>query len=98
MPVEALRATYEIILCFVPRDGVSCHGLHVDARTVLGPWVHVGNDETMVRMLRYVGATQEQIAEYEDRRRRWGQGSVHITVIGANRKNLLRLDWRKLEK
>jgi hypothetical protein len=31
-------------------------------------------DATMVRMLRYLGATQEQIAHYEDIRRRWGQG------------------------
>jgi hypothetical protein len=60
---------------------------------VLGPWVHVSNDDTMMRMLRYLGATQEQIAEYEDQRRRWGQGSVHVTVWAANRKNLLRIDW-----
>jgi hypothetical protein len=46
----------------------------------------------MMRMLRYLGATQEQIAEYEDQRRRWGQGSVHVTVWAANRKNLLRID------
>jgi hypothetical protein len=48
--------------------------------------VHVGNDETMVRMLRYLGGTDEQIAQYEDMRRRWGQGSVHLSVLGANRR------------
>jgi hypothetical protein len=50
----------------------------------------------MVRMLRYLGATEEQIAEYEDQQQRWGQGSVQIAVHGANRKNLLRIDWTKL--
>jgi hypothetical protein len=62
---------------------------------VLGPWVHVSNDDTIMRMLRYLGATQKQIAEYEDQRRRWGQGSVHVMVLAANRKNLLRIDWSK---
>lgn len=97
MPMEVLRATYEIILCFVPHDGINCHGLHLDCKTVLGPWVHVGTDETMVRMLRYLGGTQEQIAQYQDQRRRWGQGSVHVKLV-PNRKNLLRIDWSKLEK
>jgi hypothetical protein len=60
MPLNVLQATYEIIVCFVPRDGINCHGLHVDCRRALGPWVHVGGDETMVRMLMYLGATQEQ--------------------------------------
>jgi hypothetical protein len=65
---------------------------------VLGPWVHVGTDETMVRMLRYLGATPEQIADYEDQRRRWGQGSLHINLLSLNRRNLLRVDWSKIEK
>jgi hypothetical protein len=52
----------------------------------------VDGDETMVRLLRYVGGTEEQIADYEDQRRRWGQGSVHVSVLRGNRKNLLKLD------
>jgi hypothetical protein len=27
-----------------------------------------------------------------------GQGSVHLSVLGANRKNLLKIDWWKLGK
>jgi hypothetical protein len=45
----------------------------------------------MIRMLRYLGANREQIAMYEDQRRRWGQGSVRLSALGANRKNRLRL-------
>jgi hypothetical protein len=41
----------------------------VDCRTLLDPWLHVGTDETMVRMLAYPGRTKEQIADYEDQRR-----------------------------
>jgi hypothetical protein len=78
------------------RDGVNCHALHVDCKTVLGPWVHVSGDETMVKVLRYLGAMREQVADYEDKRRRWGQGSVHISLLGANRKNLLKIAWAKL--
>jgi hypothetical protein len=96
MPLESIRARFEIVLCFVPRDGVSCHALHVDCRTVLGPWVHVTGDETVLRMLTYLGATKAQLAEYEDHRRQWGQGSVHVSVLGGNRRNLLKIDWSKL--
>lgn len=80
MPLDAIRARYEIVLCFVPRAGINRHGLHVDCKTVLGPWVHVSNDETMVRMLRYLGAAQEQIAQYEDQRRQWGRFASHISA------------------
>jgi hypothetical protein len=45
-----------------------------------------GGDETLVRLMRYLGATDEQIADYEDQRRRWGQGSIHVNLLGANRK------------
>jgi hypothetical protein len=92
MPLDVLSATYNIVLCFVPRDGVSCDALHVDCRTVLGPWVHVGNDETMSGCCGTWG-TPEQIAVNDDQRRRWGQESIHVNVLGGNRKNLLKLDW-----
>jgi hypothetical protein len=41
VPLGFVKAEYEIIVCYVPRDGYNVHGLHVDCRTVLGPWVHV---------------------------------------------------------
>jgi hypothetical protein len=102
LSVGELRATYEIVLCFGAsrrQDGaVSVMALHTDCNTALSPYRDVASDETLVRMLRYLGATEEQIADYEDQRRRWGQGSVHVTVLAANRKNLLKLDWSKIEK
>ena len=96
MPLQAIQSLYKVILCFVPRDGINVHGLAIDAKTVLGPWVHVANDEVLIRMVTYLGATDQQVADYEAQRRSWGQGSVHISVLGGNRKNLLKIDWSKL--
>jgi hypothetical protein len=80
------------------QDGaVSVMALHTDCKTALSPYRDVASDETLVRLIRYLGATDEQIANYEDQRRRWGQGSVHVTVHAANRKNLLKLNWSKIE-
>jgi hypothetical protein len=64
-------------------------------RMVIGPRVQLKTDEMMVRMLAYLGATQGQITGYEDQRRRWGQGSSHLSVLACNRKNLLKLDLGK---
>jgi hypothetical protein len=42
-----------------------------------------------------LGATDEQVASFEDDLRRWGQGSVHMRLL-PNRRNLLRIDYRLL--
>jgi hypothetical protein len=47
MHLDAIRATYEIILCFVLRDWISCHAPHVD-----------NNDPHVA----YLGASRQQIA------------------------------------
>jgi hypothetical protein len=100
--VGELRAVHEIVLCLGPSPrqagALSVMALHTDCKTALSPYRDVGSDETLVRLIRYLGATDEQIADYEDQRRRWGQGSLHVTLLGANRKNLLKLDWSKLEQ
>ncbi len=95
MPLDVIRSSYELMVSFIPRDGINCHALRVDCKTVLGPWLHVPSDETMVRMLRYLGATDEQIADFEDTRKKWGQGSTRVTLAPL-RRNLLKVDWSKL--
>jgi hypothetical protein len=42
------------------------------------------------RRLAYFGATPAQLSEFESCYRRWGQGTVQIT-LAPERKNLLRL-------
>jgi hypothetical protein len=69
--------------------------MDMDHRTSLGPFVRAQSAETLRRLLAYLGATPEQIANYDDSHRRWGQGTVQITLQPC-RKNLLKIDYRRL--
>jgi hypothetical protein len=89
----------EIVLNFGPdthRDGaMKVHALHPDCKTVLSRWKAVENVETVRKMMRYLGATDEQMMSFEDSLRRWGQGSVHVRLL-PNRRNLLHIDYSRL--
>ena len=95
LPLASVTATREILLCFVSRNGYNVHALHVDAKTVLGPWVHVASHDTVLRMMEYLGATKEQLATHCDHQRSWGQGSSHMRLL-PNKRNLLKIDYRLL--
>src|ERR1700733_2622566 len=84
----------EIIVCFT-RSGEIAHALHLDCKTVLGPWVKFASAETLEKALRYLGATDEQIDAHRKTIQQTGQGSSHIRLL-LNRKNLFRIDWSKL--
>jgi hypothetical protein len=58
---------------------------------MLGPQVRIQSAATMCRLLAYLGATPEQLAEFDDCHRRWGQVTISITLQPC-RKNLLRID------
>jgi hypothetical protein len=45
-------------------SGTAAHGLAVDGRTVLGPWITFSSAETFERALRYVGMTDQQLEEH----------------------------------
>ena len=59
VPLGVIHDVFEIIVCFIPSrkhdESVSVMALHSDCKTVLGPWVHVGSDATMIRVLTYLG-------------------------------------------
>jgi hypothetical protein len=57
---------------------------------MLGPHVHVSSKDTLRRLLVYLGATAEQLADFDQCIRSWGQGTATIT-LQPGRKNLLRL-------
>lgn len=95
LPLDVVNATWEIILCFIPRHGYNVHALHVDCTTVLGPWVAVASDETLLRLMAYLGATPEQLAAHQRDQKAWGQGSSNMRLL-PHRKNLLKIDWGKL--
>jgi hypothetical protein len=84
----------EILVCHT-QNGKLAHALHIDCRTVLGPWVKFQSAMTLEKVMFYIGATQEQIAEHQADMRRWGQGSSEIRLL-PDRVNLLRIDWNKL--
>jgi hypothetical protein len=84
----------EILVCYT-QSGTAAHALHLDCRTVLGPWITFSSAETLDRALVYLGATEDQISEHREKMQRYGQGSSRIRLL-PSRKNLLRIDWNKL--
>jgi hypothetical protein len=85
-----LLAPQTICVNFVPADGYTVQAMHLDHRTMLGPRVKIASAETLRRLLTYLGATPEQLADFDQCNRSWGQGTVRIT-LAPGRKNLLRL-------
>ena len=61
-----------------------------DARTTVAPQSRVPSFETVLRLLRYVGATEEAMAEVDRDHRLWSIVSARIDLI-PGRKNLLRV-------
>jgi hypothetical protein len=88
----------EIIINFVTNrnDGsYAVHPLHVDGKTALSHWQSFESWKALLKTMRYLGATEEQIACFEDAKRRSGAGNVHIRLL-PDRKNLLGIDYSKL--
>ena len=94
MSIQEVTEPSDILVCFT-QGGTAAHGLHVDCKTVLGPWIKFTSAETLEKALRYLGATDEQIAVHRATMQRTGQGSSYIRLL-PNRKNLLRIDYGKL--
>jgi hypothetical protein len=99
LPLGQVTAEHEIIINFGPdthkkNGAIKVHALHLDCKTVLSHWQSVESLETLRKMMRYLGATGEQMASFEDDLRRWGQGSVHIRLL-PNRRNLLKIDYSR---
>lgn len=85
---------HEIITNFqTDRNGsvYAVHALHIDAKTVLSHWQSVESWGVLLKLMRYLGATEEQIANFEADNKRCGRGSVHIRLL-PDRKNLLGID------
>ena len=83
-------APRDIFLNFIQRNGYTVQAMAADHRTSLGPFVPVQSAETLRRLLAYLGATTAQLADFDSAVRRWGQGTVRLTLQPC-RKNLLRI-------
>ena len=90
LPLGEVTSEHEIILCFGPdtykeNGTMMVHALHLDCKTVLSHWLSVESLVTLRRMMRYVGATDEQMASFEDDLRRWGHlASLSKEELGAH--------------
>jgi hypothetical protein len=94
MSLQEVTEPSEVIVCFT-RGGTIAHALHIDVKTVLGPWIKFQSAETLEKALKYLGATDEQMAAHRKTMQQTGQGSSHVRLM-PNRKNLLRIDYSKL--
>jgi hypothetical protein len=73
-------APREIFLNFIERNGYTIQAMAADHRTSLGPFIPVQSQETLRRLLAYLGATTAQLADFDSAVRRWGQGTVRFTL------------------
>ena len=86
----------DICVNFVGGRSLAAQAIALDRRTMLGPQLRIQSAETLRRLLAYLGATPEQLADFDNNsHRRWGQGTVQIT-LQPGRKNLLRIDYQRL--
>jgi len=69
-----------VIVNFMKCNGISIHCIADDAKTVVSGWSTVPDQATLEKLLRYVGAIDSEIQEARNDMRRWGLGSVHITI------------------
>jgi hypothetical protein len=77
-------------------SGTAAHALSRDGKTSLGPWITFSSGDTFERALRYVGGTDEQLADHRRAMERAGNGCAKVRFISGNRKNLFKIDWNKL--
>jgi hypothetical protein len=94
MSIQEVTEPFEVIVCFT-RGGTIAHALHIDAKTILGPWIKFQSAETLEKAIKYLGANGEQMAAHRKTMQQTGQGSSHIRLL-PNRKNLLGIDYDKL--
>ena len=93
---RALLQPRTICVNFVEGRALAAQAMALNHRTMLGPQLRIQSAETLRRLLAYLGATPEQLADFDNNsHRRWGQGTVQIT-LQPGRKNLLRIDYQRL--
>jgi hypothetical protein len=79
-----------ILVNFMLRDVWHVHCMDEDGRTPISPLCTVRDRDTLVRLLRYVGAADRDMIAVHHDILRWSRGSIWIELAPA-RKNLLRI-------
>lgn len=68
------------------------HTIAEDCRTPLGPYIRIASKGTLLRLLRYLGANDEDMTDVEQELRQWNRGGVHLDVP-VEKLGLLRLRY-----
>src|ERR1700678_586983 len=74
------RSDMRILANFMLRDTWSVHCVAQDCKTLVSEWVTVKTDETLLRLLKASGATEQNLIEIQRDMKRWGKGSTFIEV------------------
>jgi hypothetical protein len=80
MSLQEVTEPSEITVCFT-RGGTIAHALHFDEKTVLGPWIRFQSAERLEKAIKYLGATEEQVAAHRKTMQQTGQGSTHVRLL-----------------
>ncbi|HEX6771827.1 MAG TPA: hypothetical protein VF126_07360 [Acidobacteriaceae bacterium] len=89
VPREAL-APREIMVNFIQRNELRVQATAADGRTSLSPFIPIASGATLRRLLAYLGATPQQLGDFDHAFRVWGHGTTQIALL-PGRRNLLRL-------
>ena len=68
---RALLQPRSILVNFVAGSSLAAQAMALDHRTVLGPQLKIQRAATLRRLLTYLGATPEQLADFDHCHRRW---------------------------
>lgn len=71
---RALFQPRNILANFAESRTVAAQAMALDHCTMLGPQLRIQSATTLRRLLAYFGAMPEQLSDYDNCHRRWGQG------------------------
>src|SRR5882757_7483512 len=80
--------THRILINFQSQDW-SVHFMDSDGKTRIGPWLLFDSADDIRRIFKWARATPEQLEDFESCIRRWGQGSVSVTLTDKQRAHLI---------
>jgi hypothetical protein len=61
--------------------GYAMHTLNAVAKTALSHWKFVESWDLLLKLIRYLGATDEELAEFEPDNKRWGRARGSDTSV-----------------
>lgn len=79
-----------VLVNFMLREVWHIHCMDADAQTPISPFITARNKSILILLLRYVGATDDEIVRVQHDINQWGRGSVWIDLVPGCR-NLLRI-------